>query len=158
MAGMKMRSVHDWYWVFIFGLAAWMIAIDAEAILIVSEPWVRISPNSRSAEGYVQLQSTEGATLVGIRSDATANIEMRQSGNTRASVGKIELPAGQTVMLAPGGQRFVLTGVRRRLKLGDHVAFVLTFMSADGKLQEIHVNAEVRQRSPTDDHLRGHRH
>ena len=72
--------------------------------LIVSEPWVRISPNSRSAEGYVQLQSTEGATLVGIRSDATANIEIRQSGNTRASVGKIELPAGQTVMLAPGGR------------------------------------------------------
>jgi copper(I)-binding protein len=155
---MKKRSVHGWLRGFAFGLAAGTIASDATAILIVSEPWVRISPNSRSAEGYVQLRSSEGATLVGIRSDATAKIEIRRSGSRRTLGAEIDLPAGETVMLAPGGDRFVLAGLERPLKLGDRIALVLTIKDADGSRQEIRVNAEVRRRSPTDDHMRGHRH
>jgi copper(I)-binding protein len=143
---------------FTFGLATMMIAMDAAAILIVSEPWVRPSLNSRSAEGYVQLRSTEGATLVGVQSDAAAKIEIRRSGSSRTSIREVKLPAGETVMLAPGAHRLVLTGLRHTLKLGDRVGIDLTFVTADGDVREIHVNAEVRQRSPTDDHLRGHRH
>jgi len=135
-----------------------MIATDALAILVISEPWVRLSPNSRSAEAYVQLRSTEGATLVAVRSDATAKIDIRRGATSRDSIEEIKLPPGETVLLAPGADRFVLLGLYHPLKLGDYVGIVLTFMSADGDVREIPLNAEVRLRSPTDDHLRGHRH
>ena len=128
------------------------------AILIISEPWVRISANSSSAEGYVQLRSTEGATLVGVRSDATPNIKIRRGGNRPTPGREIDLPAGETVMLAPGRDRFVLANLKRALKLGDRIAWVLTIKTADGTEQDIRVNAEIRRRSPTDDHLHGHRH
>ena len=140
------------------GLAAMLIATDAAAILVVSEPWVRVSPKAHSAEGYVTLRSTEGATLVGVRTDAAARIEIRKPGTTGASIGEIKLPAGETVMLAPGAQKFVLSNLSHPLKLGDRIGIDLTFMGADGERQQVHVNAEVRRHSPTDDHMHGHRH
>jgi copper(I)-binding protein len=142
----------------VFAAATILIASEASATLVVAEPWVRISPDQRSAEGYMQLRSSEGATVVGLSSDVSSNITMRERGATRAPVAEITLPPGETVMFAPGAQRFVIPRLIRRLKLGDRVALVLTVASADGSRQQIPVNAEVRARSPTDDHLRGHRH
>jgi len=156
---MDTRITHVWRRALACGLAIALIATtDAAAIFIVNEPWVRLSPNARSAEAYMQLRSTEGATLVEVRSDATANVEMRPPGTKRTSIREIKLPAGETVMLAPGMHRFVLASVNRPLKLGDRVAIVLTIEAVDGSRQEIPVNAEVRRRSPTDDHRRGHSH
>ena len=158
MAVMDKHVPHVWRRALACGLAIALIATDAAAIFIVTEPWVRLSPNARSAEAYMQLRSTEGATLVGVRSDATVNIEIRPPGTTRTSVRAIKLPAGETVMLAPGAHRFVLASLNRPLKLGDRVAFVLTIEAVDGSRSEISLSAEVRRRSPTDDHRRGHSH
>jgi len=88
----------------------------------------------------------------------SSNIIMRGRGATKASVAQIALPPGETVMFAPGAQRFMIPNLNRRLKLGDRVALVLTVVSSDGSRQQIPVNAEVRTRSPTDDHLHGHKH
>jgi periplasmic copper chaperone A len=140
------------------GLAVALIAPDASAIFIVNEPWVRLAPNGRSAEAYMNLTSTEGATLVGVRTEATASIEIRPPGTKRTTVSLIKLTAGENIELTPGGYRFVLASLNRPLKLGDRVAFVLTIEAEDGARTEIPVNAEVRLRSPTDDHRRGHNH
>jgi copper(I)-binding protein len=140
------------------GLAIACIATDASAIFIVNEPWLRVAPGGRSAEAYMNLTSTEGATLVEVRSEATASIEIRPPGTKGSPVSLIRLPAGEIVMLAPGAYRFGLPKLNRPLKLGDRVAFVLTIEAADGSRTEIPLNAEVRLRSPTDDHRRGHNH
>jgi periplasmic copper chaperone A len=157
---MNPRPRHDRCGLFAFALAfaTSLFATDAAAILVVQEPWVRIAPDARAAEGYVRLRSSEDATLVGIRSDAAASAEIRQRGKSRASAGRIKLPAGETVMLAPGADRFVLSRLVRPMKLGDRVEFVLVVEAADGSRQEIRVSAEVRNHSPTEDHLHGHRH
>ena len=133
-----------------------LVASDVAAIVIVIEPWVGLSPDARSAEGYLQVRSSEDAKLVGATSDAAANTAIRQTALTRSSATEVRLPAGQTVVLAPGAQRFVLARLNRSLKLGDRVAFVLTVMAADGRRQEIPVNAEVRLHSPTEDHRHAH--
>ena len=155
---MQKHSPRDRFWVFTIASAMSLIPADAAAVLIVSEPWVRVAPKTRSAEGYVQLRSTEGATLVAVRSDAASKIEIREAGSTRPSIEGIKLPAGETVMLAPGAHRLMLANLHRRLKLGDRIGIALIFMSANGERQEVRVKAEVRERSPTDDHLQGHRH
>ena len=138
--------------------AAALCATDATAVFIITEPWVRPSTDSRSAEAFMELSSTESARLVGVRCDAAASIEMRAPGSSPAPVKAIDLPAGKPVVLAPRAYRLALGGLAQPLRLGDHVAIVLIVMTADGTGQEIRVNAEVRRNSPTYDHQHGHKH
>ena len=133
-------------------------ATDAAAIFIVTEPWVRLAPNGRSAEAYMELRSTEGARLVAVRAADATGVVLLAPGSKRAAVAEIPLAADATVKLAPGAFRIALAHLDRPLKLGDRVALVLTIESSDGGRQEIPANAEVRRRSPTDDHLRAHKH
>jgi len=152
------HTCHRCYCILAFGSAIALGATDATAIFVVAEPWVRAGTNARSAEAYMELTSTEGATLIGVRCATTSSIEIRRPGTSRASIPELELPAGDKVMLAPHAYRLVLAGLDHPLKLGDRVAIVLIVMAADGSRREIPVDAEVRRRSPTDDHRRGHAH
>ena len=130
----------------------------AASMFIVTEPWVRVAPNGRSAEGYMELTSTDGAKLVAVRSDITANVVMQAPGPKAAAVGEVPLPAGVLVRLQSGGYRVKLPTLNQKLKLGDRVEFVLTIESADGSRQDIPANAEVRLHSPTEDHKHPHQH
>lgn len=128
------------------------------AVFTVTEPWVRIAADRKSAEAYMELYSSEGAKVVGVRSDTTTDIAIRPPGTSRATVHEIPLPAGKLVKLAPGGYRFALAGLDRSLKLGDRIQLVLIVEAPDGGRQEIPANAEVRRHSVTDDHKHGHIH
>lgn len=140
------------------GLMLPLAPAHAVALFIVTEPWVRVAPNARSAEAYMQLRSTEGATVVGVRSEVAAEVTLRVPGKSGRAVREIPLPAGKNVVLAPGALRIALLKLARPFKLGDRVPIVLTIAAPDGSLQEIPVNAEVRRRSPTDDHRVPHVH
>jgi len=141
-----------------WGFALALFATDAAAIFIVTEPWVRLAPDARSAEAYMELRSTEGARLVAVRAAVATGVALLAPGATRAPVAEVPLPADATVKLAPGAFRIALANLDHPLKLGDRVALVLTIETADGGRQEVPANAEVRRRSPTDDHMRGHKH
>ncbi len=158
LGAMDKRVRRGGTWILALGMAIAPIATHATAVFDVTEPWVRVSPDARSAEAYMQLRSSGGAKLVDARSELTARVTLRPPGATRASTAGIDLPPGATVTLAPGGFRIALAGLDRPLKLGDRVALVLTIADLDGRRQEIPVNAEVRRRSPTDDHRRAHQH
>lgn len=135
-----------------------VLTAGAVPVFVVTEPWVRVAPDGRSAEAFMELKSSDAATIVGIKSEVVAGITMRPAGAGRATLTKIVLPAGETVLLAPGVQRFAIAKVGKPLKLGDRVPFVLVVEGADGGTREIPVNAEVRRRSPTDDHRVPHKH
>jgi copper(I)-binding protein len=130
---------------------------DALAIFIVSEPWTKPASRGQTTEAYMELTSTEGATLVGVRCDTAGRIEIRAPDSTRP-LAELALPPGQKLLLTPKAYRVVLRGVGRTLKLGDHVPMVLIVQAADGSRQEIPLAAEVRLHSPTDDHRHAHQH
>lgn len=156
---MDRRSGRRWNRVLTVVLAiATMGSSGATSVLVVTEPWVRVAANGRSAEAYMQLRSSDGATVIDVRCDFATNVAMRPPGGSGATVHAIPLPPGVTVHLAPGAYRLALPNLERPLKIGDRVPVVLTVEAADGSRQEIPVNAEVRRRSPTDDHLRPHKH
>ena len=127
-------------------------------MLTVTEPWVRVAPDGRSAEVYMQLRSSQGEAVVGVRSDDVREVVMLGSGKARAPVTRIALPAGEIVLLAPGKARLGVGKLAQPLKLGDRVRFVLVVETAEGATREIPVDAEVRRRSPTDDHVGKHKH
>jgi len=144
---------------FLIGLLSLTVApAHAVSVLTVTEPWVRVAPDGRSAEAYMQLRSSEGEAVVGVRSEDVSDVVMLGSGKARAQTTRIALPPGEIVLLAPGKVRLGVGKLPKLLKLGDRVRFVLIVEAAGGATREIPVNAEVRRRSPTDDHIGKHKH
>jgi periplasmic copper chaperone A len=140
-----------------FGLALALVGGDADALFIVNQPWVVPAAKGQTTAAYMDLTSTEGATLVAAKSDAAARVSI--GGPKReASVARLALPAGEMIRLAPSGYRIVLDRLARPIKLGDRVMLTLTIEAADGSRQDIPVNAEARRRSPLDDERRAHSH
>jgi copper(I)-binding protein len=143
---------------FVATFAMALCATDAAAVFVITEPWVRSAANPTTAEAYMELVSSDGSALVGVRSAGSARAELRAPGTKRDVVDRIDLPKGTKVVLAPGAYRIALSGLAKPLHLGDRIPLVLIVVQADGARQEYDVNAEVRHHSPTDDHKNGHRH
>ena len=131
-------------------------AQDARALFIVNQPWVK--PGARATEGYMNLTSTDGATLIGVRSPIAAQVSLRGPGAPGRMRTSLALPAGSAVALRPGGNRIALTGLAHALKLGERVSLTLLIETAAGVREEIPVDAEVRTESPLDAERRAHRH
>ena len=135
-----------------------LLAPEAWANLTINLPWVRPSPDARTAEVFMQISSLEDAALVGASSFAAAGITLKAPGQPGKNVKEIVLPPGATVDLVPGGYRLVLSRLTRPFKLGEHVPITLKFRFADGRKQETLVNAEVRKRSAMEDEGQPHAH
>ena len=131
-----------------------LFVIDANAILVVNEPWVRLLGNG-NAELYLRLTSTEGAKLVRVSSFAARKVILRGPGPGKPLVVELALPAQKEIVFAPDGFRAELRGLTRPLSLGQYAPVTLTVESSDGSRQDILINAEVRRHSPRDDEGHG---
>jgi copper(I)-binding protein len=156
--GDRAFSIKRYVWPGAVAVAASLFSGHAAAVFVVNEPWVVPATRWHSTEAYVNLTSSEGSTLVSVVGDVTADIGLHAAGRPGPEIARLPLPASATIKLAPGGTRIVLAGLTRSLKPGDRVTLKLVLEDANGSRQEIAVDAEVRWRSPTDDHRRGHSH
>jgi copper(I)-binding protein len=97
--------------------------------------------------GYFKLVNGGAADkLVAARSPAAASVElhsMRMEGDVMRmrQVDAIELPAGQTVELKPGGLHLMLMGLKAPLKAGDSVPVTLRFEKAGEVTVQLKVEA-----------------
>jgi periplasmic copper chaperone A len=107
--------------------------------LEIGHPWARATPPTAPAGGgYLTITNTGTAPdrLVGIKSPAAATIqvhEMKMEGNVmrmREVEGGLEIPAGATVTLAPGGVHLMMMGLKAPLKQGERVPLTLVFEKA----------------------------
>ena len=133
-----------------------LLASDASALFIVNQPWVRPARKARTTSAYMNLTSTDGATLLAARSESALHVSLRSTHSTAAA--GLPLAAKSEIALAPGHDHLRLTGLTRALKIGDRINITLIVRDNDGSVQEITVSAEVRFRSPVDDERRAHRH
>lgn len=107
------------------------------AVVASSDALCRPTPNGRDMTGcYV--------TLTASRDDRLVSVESALSGQGQVHEMKIEngimsmaelkaglaLPAGETVMLKPGGNHIMLIGLSQPLKAGDSVPLTLRFQNA----------------------------
>jgi copper(I)-binding protein len=143
---MKMSSSEVGAW-----LAAWLMVATSTvwADVEVSGAWARATmPGQKVAGVYMQLRSDTPAKLVGAKTDvadAAEVHEMRNDGGVMRMrrIDALDLPAGKTVVLAPGGYHVMLQNIHRPLKARDRVSLTL-LIEEKGKRVEIPVNAEVR--------------
>jgi copper(I)-binding protein len=133
-------------------------ACRAQGVVTINEPWARVAAHGHSAEAYMRITSSEGATLVSAQSAAARRVlivDPRRGG----AVTQLELPPRQAVVLARGQHRIRLEGLSGKVSLGARIPLTLTMRGADGRLLEISADAEVRLHSPTEDESApGHSH
>ena len=124
----------------------------------VANAWVRATaPGQKMAGAYVDLTSESSAALVAAGSPLAERAELHSitmdAGVMRMrALPRIELPAGQTVKLAPGGMHMMLIDIRQPLKPGDKVPLVLSIQSPGTSLTTLKIEAEVRAAAPAEPH------
>jgi copper(I)-binding protein len=131
-------------------LVAALLAGAAHAQVQVQDPWVRGMVETQNVTGaFMRLTSPTAARLVGASSPVAGVVEIHQTtmegGVMRMRpVQAIELPAGKTVELKPGGYHVMLMQMPRALKEGETVPVMLVIEGRDGKRQNIEVKAPVK--------------
>ena len=108
----------------------------AWAQVTAKEAWVRATVAQQKATGmFVQLQSVQDARLVGAQSPVASVVEvheMAMDGGVMKmrAVKALDLPAGKTVELKPGGYHVMLMDLKQTVKAGDSVPLTLVFEDA----------------------------
>jgi len=125
------------------------LAGPTHAQVAVKDAWIRATvPQQRSTGAFMQLTAKVATRLVQARSplaDAVEIHEMAMSGEVmqmrEAQV--IELPAGKTVELKPGGYHIMLLGLKQQVKVGEAVPLTLVFEGVDKKRQSLDLQVPV---------------
>ncbi len=116
----------------------------------VSDAWARPSMGmDRAGAAYMVVENTgeEGDVLLGAASPAAATVEVHETiegGDGTMSmqpIGSLDIAAGETVRLEPGGYHIMLIELTGELVVGDTIEITLTFETAG----EVKVSAEVRE-------------
>ena len=129
--------------------------------LKIGHPWARTTLPSQPAGGAFLKVTNQGAQadrLIGASSPVAERVElhtMKMEGDVMRmrEVPAIELPAGQTVTLAPGGLHLMLIGLKGPLKVGESVPATLRFERAG----TVTVDLKIEPVSgPASTHATGH--
>jgi periplasmic copper chaperone A len=120
-------------------LAVTLLATPAMAAgpgVQVQAAWSRPAAAGGTGAGFMTLSNPtrKADALVAVESPLARTVEIHRSavGGAMASMQKlprIEVPAGGTVTLGPGGYHLMFLGLTRPLKVGDVLPATLTFAS-----------------------------
>ncbi|MBS0451803.1 MAG: copper chaperone PCu(A)C [Proteobacteria bacterium] len=154
-----------------FPAARLMVLAPGSAMPVeVSDAWVRRAVPGQSGTGaFMKLKAPAGTRLVGA-STPVAGVaevhEMKMEGDTmkmRALSQGLELPAGQTVELKPGGYHLMLTDLKQAVNVGTTVSITLRFVDAKGVASEQTLQVPVAVAAPGgaasgEEHQHQHKH
>ena len=132
-------------------LAALMFAaFPVMAQVTVKDPWVRATVPAQKATGaFMQITSAQDARLVEARSPVAGVVEVhemvmeKEVMKMRAMKG-LDLPAGKTVELKPGGYHVMLMDLKEQMKEGATVPVTLVVEGKDKKRSTVEVKAPVK--------------
>ena len=127
-----------------------LAAIAAQAQTSVADAWVRGTVAQQKATGaFMRITSAQGGKLVAVQTplaDIAEIHEMKMEGDVMkmAAVAGLELPAGKTVELKPGGFHLMLMDLKQTMKAGDAVPLTLVIEGKDGKRETLELKVPVR--------------
>lgn len=140
-------------------IASLLLPALSAAQTTVKNAWVRGTVAQQPASGaFMQITSTAGGKLLSVSSPVAGVSEvheMSMEGNVMKmrAVPGLELPAGKTVELKPGGYHVMLMDLKQQLKVGETVAMTLVVEGRDGKRETIEVKAPIKSLASTKDHV-----
>jgi hypothetical protein len=117
----------------------------------VKDAWVRAVVADQKATGaFMKITAREGSRLIGASSSVagvTEVHEMKLQGDVmtmRAVAGGLEIPAGKTVELKPGGYHIMLMDLKAPLAKDSTVPLTLVFKDAKGVESQVAIKVPVR--------------
>lgn len=128
---------------------SFLTVVVAQAQTTVRDPWARATVAQQKASGaFMQLSSVKGGRVLSASSPVAGVVEiheMAMEGNVMKmrAVPALELPAGKTVELKPGGYHVMLMDLKKPLSAGDTVPITLVVESG-GQRESVEVKAAVR--------------
>lgn len=145
-------------------LALLATTAHAQPAVEVQGAWVRASvPGQAGTGAFMQLTAREGARLVGVSSPVAGVAEvheMRLEGDVMRmrAVPGLDLPAGKTVALKPGGFHVMLLDLKSVLAKDSSVPLTLTFTDAKGQRSQLELKVPVMAVAPAGAPQGGHKH
>lgn len=124
--------------------------------LTVTGAWTRATPpKAKAGGGFVAVTNngSESDRLVAVTSDAAGKVELHEMSvvdgimKMREMKDGIEIPAGETVTLQPGGLHIMFMGLKDGFEEGTTVPVVLTFEKAGDLAVELPV-AKMGAKAP----------
>lgn len=144
-----------------------LLAVSAHAQTTIDDAWVRGTVAGQKATGmYAKITSVQGGKLVAAASPLAGVVEIHEMAMEKdimrmRAIKGLDLPAGKTVELKPGGYHVMLMDLKQQMKEGDTVPMTLVVEGKDKKRSTIEVKAAVKaltaQAKPADPHS-AHKH
>jgi copper(I)-binding protein len=134
----------------LFLTAAVLAAGSAFAQTSVKDPWIRGTvPQQRGTGMFAQITSSAGGKLVSAASPVAGVVEiheMAMQGDVMRmhAIPGLDLPAGKTVELKPGGYHVMMMDLKKTLVAGETVPVTLVVEGRDGKRETIELQVPVR--------------
>ena len=134
------------------------------AAVKVEGAWARASVQGQKATGaFMRLTAKDGARLVRAESPAAALAEvheMKMEGDIMKmrAVPALDLPAGKTVELKPGGYHLMLLDLKAPLAKDTAVPLTLVFQDAKGAESTLNLSVPVATTPPGGGAAAGHGH
>jgi copper(I)-binding protein len=132
------------------GMTLAVLTTSALAQVEVKDPWVRGTVPAQTATGaFMELRATRDMRLVEAKSPVADIVQIHEmkmvdSVMKMRPVTGIDLPAGKTVELKPGGYHIMMMGLKQQMKDGEIVPLTLVVEGKNGKRESIEVRAVVR--------------
>jgi copper(I)-binding protein len=127
-----------------------LAAAAAHAQTTATDPWVRGTVAQQKATGlFVQLTSAQGGKLVSASTPVAGVVEIHEMAMVNdvmkmRQISALDLPAGQTVALKPGGYHVMLMDLKQPLSAGDTVPVTLVIEGKNGQRETLSLQAPVR--------------
>lgn len=132
------------------GLSGMASGARAQAV-DVQNAWARATVQGQKATGaFMTLKASTDAKLVSVSSPVAGVAEvheMKMEGDVmkmRAFAAGLDLPAGKSVELKPGGYHIMLMDLKKALPAGEQVDLSLVFEGRDKKRETVDIKAEAK--------------
>ena len=142
----------------ILPLALLMASSAVAQVAVVVEPWARATVQGQKATGaFMKITSKEGAKLVGASSAAAGVTEIHEMKMDKdvmrmAAVPSLDIPAGKSVELKPGGYHVMLMDLKAPLADKTNVPITLTFENAKGVKSQVELQVPVKSMTMPSQH------
>ena len=120
----------------------------------VSDSWARATVQGQRATGaFMTLTAKENLKLVGVTSPVAGVTEIHEMKMDKdvmkmAAIASLDLPAGQTVELKPGGYHVMLMDLKQGLAKDAFVPVTLQLQDAKGKKSQLELKVPVLLQPP----------
>ena len=134
----------------------------AQSTVSVENAWSRAQIVGRNGAIFLTLKGQDGGDrLMGASSPVASSVELHETVMDQGvmkmrEVKGMQIPAGGTVMLQPGGLHIMLMNLKQPLKEGESVPLTLVFEKA-GPVTTSATVAKAGASSPGGGHSHGHR-